>query len=92
MGNKADVYRIWDLFKTLDGKFLNAGYVCMISSLLKLNDMDGTEKTFEEWMSRHKLIDFRVPNLLIPAYCNKGLLEKAEQLVSRMIEKGEEPT
>ena len=65
VGNKADVYRIWDLCRTLDGKFLNAGYVCMISSLLKLDDMDGAEKTFEEWMSRHKLIDFRVPNLLI---------------------------
>ena len=91
LGNKAELYRIWNLYKTM-GKLFNSGYVCMVSSLLKLDDMDGAEKTFEEWMSRHKSIDFRVPNLLIRAYCNKGLLEKAEQLVSRIIEKGEGPT
>ncbi|CBI21840.3 unnamed protein product, partial [Vitis vinifera] len=61
------------------------------NSLLKLDDMDGAEKTFEEWLSGNKFFDFRVPNLLIRAYCKKGLLEKAEQLVSRAIEQGEEP-
>ena len=91
LGNKAELYRIWNVYKTM-GKFFNSGYVCMVSSLLKLDDMDGAEKTFEEWMSGYKLIDFRVPNMLIRAYCNKGLLEKAEQVVSRMIEKEEEPT
>ena len=90
MGNKTEVYRIWNLYKTI-GKFFNTGYVAMVSSLLKLDDMDGAEKTFEEWLSGNKFFDFRVPNLLIRAYCKKGLLEKAEQLVSRAIEQGEEP-
>ncbi|KAA8526392.1 hypothetical protein F0562_008405 [Nyssa sinensis] len=91
LANKDDVYRIWDLRKKV-GKIYNMGYFRMVSSLVKLDDIDGAEKILEEWESVNTSFDFRIPNLLINAYCKKGLLEKAEAFVSIAIERGKEPT
>ena len=90
IGNKDEVYRIWNLYKNME-KLYNSGYVCMLSSLLKLDDIDGTEKLLGEWESGKTCLDFRVPYLLISAYCKKGLLVKAEAYVKRLTESGKEP-
>lgn len=89
-GKRDEVYRIWNLYKNL-GKALNSGYLCIISSLMKLNDVDGAEKILEEWENEHSVYDFRVPNCMISTYCRKGLLEKADAYVNRLIESGKEP-
>lgn len=89
-GNKNEVYRVWDLYKDM-GKVYNSGYVCMISSLMKLDDIDGAEKILEEWESGNPFFDIRVPNSVISGYCRKGLLEKAEAYVNRFIESGKVP-
>lgn len=90
LGSKDDVYRIWNLHKKI-GKFYNLSYLCMISSLGKLDDLDGAEKIFEEWEAKKRFFDFRLPNYLISAYCTKGLLEKAELFVRKLVESGNEP-
>ncbi|KAB1209998.1 hypothetical protein CJ030_MR6G023547 [Morella rubra] len=87
---KEDVYRIWTLYRKM-GKFLNSGYLCMIRSLVKLDDLDGAEKILEEWESENTLFDIRVPTALITGYCKKGLLEKAEAYINRLIQSGKEP-
>lgn len=86
---KDEVYRIWNSYKNME-KFYNSGYLCMISSLLKLDDIDGAEKILEEWESGNKFFDIRVPNVMITAYCKKGLFEKAEAYINRLIECGKE--
>lgn len=88
-GNKDEVYRIWNLYKN-HGKLFNTGYLSMISSMVKLDDIDGAEKILEEWESWNVLYDFRIPNVLIGAYCRKGLFEKAEAYLNRVIESGKE--
>ncbi|KAF9624933.1 hypothetical protein IFM89_015653, partial [Coptis chinensis] len=88
--NKEDVRRIWKLYKSLE-KLNNKAYICMIGSLLKLDDMAGAEKILEEWESGNNLYDFRIPNLLVVAYCKTGLVEKAEKLMNVTIEKGKKP-
>ncbi|GAV70429.1 PPR domain-containing protein [Cephalotus follicularis] len=88
--NKDEVYRIWNFYKNL-GRFHNSGYLCMISSLVKLEDIDGAEKIYEEWESRHNVFDCRIPNLLISGYCQNLLLGKAEAYVNRLIESGFKP-
>lgn len=89
-GNKAEVYRVWNWYKDI-GRFLNSGYMCMISSLVKLDDMDGAEKIWEEWDSGKKMFDIRIPNLMIGAYSRRGLWEKAEACINRIIDSGMEP-
>ncbi|KAG2717306.1 hypothetical protein I3760_03G169300 [Carya illinoinensis] len=87
--NKAEVYRIWTLYEGM-GKVWNSGYLCMMSSLVKLDDLDGAEKILEEWESVTTLLDFRIPRVLITAYCKKGLLEKAEAYIDRLKASGME--
>ncbi|XP_015899701.3 pentatricopeptide repeat-containing protein At2g20710, mitochondrial [Ziziphus jujuba] len=90
IGKKDEVLRLWELFnKQL--RVFNRGYMSMITSLLKFDDIESAEKIFEEWESRNLNYDIRIPNFLIRAYCRKGLFEKAESLLTRVIEKGGKP-
>ncbi|XP_073002676.1 pentatricopeptide repeat-containing protein At2g20710, mitochondrial-like [Typha latifolia] len=90
MGDKSKLYRIWNAYK-LSEKESNSMYMCMISLLLKSDDIKGAEAILKEWESKFAFYDFRVPNLLINAYCTKGLLSKAEALVDEIIQKGRTP-
>ncbi|XP_022764060.1 pentatricopeptide repeat-containing protein At2g20710, mitochondrial-like [Durio zibethinus] len=86
LGRKDDVYRIWILYGNL-GKLRNSGYLCMISSLVKLDDLDGAEKILVEWESGYTVFDSRIPNVMIAAYCKRGFIEKAEAYISNLIER-----
>ncbi|XP_057509164.1 pentatricopeptide repeat-containing protein At2g20710, mitochondrial-like [Actinidia eriantha] len=90
-GKKNEVYRIWDLHKKT-GKVYNMSYLSMISALAKLDNLDGAEKIWEEWQAKKEHFDFRVPNLVIKAYCKKSLLGKAKSIVNRLVESGKEPS
>ncbi|XP_028807908.1 pentatricopeptide repeat-containing protein At2g20710, mitochondrial-like [Neltuma alba] len=90
IGNKQEVYRVCSMCKNL-GRSRNSVYVSMIGSLLKLDDIDGAERILEEWESDNTCSDMRIPNMLIGAYCKKGLLDKAEALISRYLKLGMKP-
>jgi pentatricopeptide repeat protein len=47
---------------------------------------------FKEWESRGLSYYFRVPNILINAYCRNNLLEKAGSLIDHAMMKGSEPS
>lgn len=64
----------------------------MISSLVKLDDLEGAEKIWEEWEVVKDYYDSRIPNLIVSAYCKKGLLGNAQSVVNRIIESGVEPS
>ncbi|XP_077241761.1 pentatricopeptide repeat-containing protein At2g20710, mitochondrial-like [Tasmannia lanceolata] len=91
LGQKDEIYRIWDLYKSLPEKLNNASYLNMINSLLKLDDIEGAEKIVDDWDSGCTVYDFRVPNRLILAYCKNGLLTKAESFVNKALERGKTP-
>ncbi|XP_024029124.1 pentatricopeptide repeat-containing protein At2g20710, mitochondrial [Morus notabilis] len=88
IGNRDELYRIWDLYKK--EKLFNKGYKSMICSLLRIDDVEGAAKIYEEWESRGLPFDFLIPDLMIDTYFRKGLLEKAEALVDKAIAKGDE--
>ncbi|XP_057467035.1 pentatricopeptide repeat-containing protein At2g20710, mitochondrial-like isoform X3 [Actinidia eriantha] len=90
IGKKDEVLRLWEVHKKSE-KLYNKSYISMITSLLKLDDIEGAEKVFEEWESSELCYDFRVPNFLIGAYCRKGLMEKAEAFVNRTKMRGGKP-
>ncbi|KAM7274434.1 hypothetical protein ACFE04_016300 [Oxalis oulophora] len=89
-GNKNEVNRIWSLYKQL-GKFFNSGYLNMISSLIKLGDIDGAERIYQEWESNREFNDVRIPNVLIMGFCRNGLLEKAEAYLNKLLEGRNKP-
>lgn len=85
VGNKDELYRVWNQYKPLL-KLKNSSYSCMITSLAKMDDIDGAEKIFHEWESSCTMYDFRVVNKLLCAYCQKGLFDKAELLVNKAVQ------
>lgn len=82
-GRKEDLCRVWRRFKE-ERKVFNIGYKTMISSALKLGDIELAEKVFNQWESSKLTYDFRIPNLLIKCYCKKGFIEKAELLLKKV--------
>ncbi|KAK6162594.1 hypothetical protein DH2020_002435 [Rehmannia glutinosa] len=91
MQEKANVYRIWNLLRK-DGKLYNRNYMCMLTSLEKLDDLEGAEKILEEWEEKNIYFDIRIPNLVICAFCKKGRVREAEVILNRLLENGKEPT
>lgn len=90
IGNKDEVYRVWNLYTNLKRRY-NSGYFCIISSLIKLDNIDGAEEILKEWESGDTCFDFKIPNLIISSYCKQGFVDKAEAYISRLIENGKEP-
>ncbi|XP_073016057.1 pentatricopeptide repeat-containing protein At4g02820, mitochondrial-like isoform X1 [Primulina eburnea] len=84
--NKKDVLRIWKMLKSTYRKLNDVEYTCIISSLLKLEEVEEAEKLFNEWDSVSPTKDSRVPNLLLAAYINKDQMEKAEAFHKRMVQ------
>ncbi|KAH7554226.1 hypothetical protein JRO89_XS12G0137700 [Xanthoceras sorbifolium] len=89
-GEKDEVLRLWQVFKE-KMKIHNNGYISVMTSVLKFDDLECAERIFEEWESKTLSYDIRIPNFLIGAYGRKGLPEKAETLIGRIISKGEKP-
>ncbi|OMO68726.1 hypothetical protein COLO4_29459 [Corchorus olitorius] len=93
LGKKEEVLRLWELYKT-NMILYNKGYMFIINSLLRLDDVETAEKIFDEWESQVPMTleyNIRVPNLLLGAYSRKGLLEKFESFASRIMLKGGKP-
>ncbi|XP_057849128.2 large ribosomal subunit protein mL101 (rPPR4) [Cryptomeria japonica] len=91
VGNKDGVNRMWQSLKSAFPKLTNMNFICMLDSLVKLDDLEGAEKLIEEWESAVVDYDFRVPNILLKAYVNNGLVEKAELFVELALDKQRKP-
>lgn len=91
VGKKDEVYRVWNIYRSLFQNVPNLGYHAMISSLVRLDDIDGAEKLYEEWLSVRSTYDPRIVNLLMSWYVKNELLEKAENLFNQMVQSGGKP-
>ncbi|RDX65728.1 Pentatricopeptide repeat-containing protein, mitochondrial, partial [Mucuna pruriens] len=89
IGNKDEVYRLWNTCIRLKNPN-NSSYISMLSSLVKLDDIDGAEKILEEWESSYTNFDVRIPNLMISAYCKCGQVDKAEAYIRRLLDGGKQ--
>ncbi|KAL6883526.1 hypothetical protein ACP4OV_010940 [Aristida adscensionis] len=91
LGMYSEVERIWAVYKS-KVQPLNSMYMCRISLLLKMNNLEGAEEAFKEWERKGAFhYDFRIVNLMVDAYCREGLVEKAVALVDDAIKKGRKP-
>ncbi|PWA77632.1 Pentatricopeptide repeat-containing protein [Artemisia annua] len=49
------------------------------------------QQPLAEWESQNLSLDFRIPNMVIESYCNKGDFDKAEAYIDQIIAKGKQP-
>lgn len=88
LGNKSEVLRLWGLEKSACKRCINRDYITMLESLVKLGELEEAEKVLKEWEASGNCYDFRVPNIVIVGYCEKGLFEKARAMLEDLMEKG----
>ncbi|XP_059633823.1 pentatricopeptide repeat-containing protein At1g02150 [Cornus florida] len=91
IGNKEEVHRVWNIYKSVFPNIPNLGYHAVISSLARLDDIEGAEKIFDDWLSIKTTYDPRIVNILMSYYVKKGFLENAEALFKQMVEMGGKP-
>ncbi|KAH9316107.1 hypothetical protein KI387_024734 [Taxus chinensis] len=87
LGDKEGVHRIWQSLKKIFRRPLFSNYISVLSSLVKVGDIEGAEKTFQEWESFNPAINCKLSNILLDAYIKKGMLEKAEIFQGHVLEK-----
>ncbi|KAK4372275.1 hypothetical protein RND71_007659 [Anisodus tanguticus] len=88
LNNKDGVLRVWEASNAVNSPITCANYMCILSSLVKLGDMREAERIFAEWESQCRMYDIRVSNILLGGYMRNELVEKAESLHNRTLEKG----
>ncbi|KAM7261106.1 hypothetical protein ACFE04_026581 [Oxalis oulophora] len=91
VGNKEEVYRIWGVYKSNFTIIPNLGYHAIISSLVRINDIEGAEKMYEEWVWVKTSYDPRIVNLLMNWYVKEGNFEKAQNLFDQITKVGGKP-
>lgn len=85
---KEGVLRLWDASKAVGGRFSCANYICILTCLVKLGDIEQAKRIFREWESNCRKYDIRVSNVLLGAYVRNGLIEEAESLHLHTLQKG----
>ncbi|KAL5724035.1 hypothetical protein ACHQM5_007349 [Ranunculus cassubicifolius] len=88
LGEKEEVYRIWKTYQSSFPNTPNLGYHSMIAALLRVDDIEGAEKIYEEWLPLRTSFDPRICNLLIGCYVKNDFLEKAEDFLDQALEVG----
>ncbi|XP_027335960.1 pentatricopeptide repeat-containing protein At1g02150 [Abrus precatorius] len=91
VGKKDEVYRVWNTYKSIFPSIPNLGYHAIISSLVKLDDIEGAAKLYEEWASVRTTHDPRIGNLLLGWYVKKGSTEKALIFFEQLKQGGGKP-
>ncbi|XP_058078088.1 pentatricopeptide repeat-containing protein At4g21705, mitochondrial-like [Magnolia sinica] len=91
LGDKPELLRIWELKKSVCQKLLNRDYSTILGSLVKLGELEEAESLLKEWEMSGNGYDFRVPNVLLIGYCQKGLVEKADTMIERLVKEGRTP-
>lgn len=89
MQKKEDVYRVLDPYLNLPGLW-KRDYGTIISSLVKLDDLERANMIAEQWDGMDSTFDIRIPNLVISGYCKKGDVREAEIIVKRLVDSGKE--
>lgn len=91
VGNKEEMYRVWNIYKNVFPTIPNLGYHAIISALIRVGDVEGAEKIYEEWLTVKSTYDPRIANLFIGWYVKEGNTSKAESFFDHMVEVGGKP-
>ncbi|XP_006644107.1 pentatricopeptide repeat-containing protein At4g01990, mitochondrial-like [Oryza brachyantha] len=87
-GNLSEVKRIWENLKSAFKKCTNRSYLVMLKALKRLDDFDSMQQIFQEWESSQEQYDMNIPNVIIQAYLDKGMTDKAEAMRQTSMSQG----
>lgn len=76
-GNLGEVHRVWNSLKSVS-PVTNFSYLVMLSTLRRLNDIEGLTKCFKEWEASCVSYDARLVSVCVSAHLNQNMLEEAE--------------
>ncbi|CAH2034120.1 unnamed protein product [Thlaspi arvense] len=85
-GSKREVCHLWNKIKK-DETVEDDAYRAVISSLLKLDDVEGAENVYGEWKPSGPKLDLSIPGLLISRFCAEGKDWKVGEIIKSIIEK-----
>ncbi|CAM8923907.1 unnamed protein product [Rhodiola kirilowii] len=88
VGNRDELFRVWNIYKATFPTVPNMGYHAMISSLVRIDDIDGAEKMHQQWLQVKATYDPRIPNLLMQWHVRNGQLKKAIEHLNQMTQTG----
>lgn len=78
MGNKEEVYRVWNMYRSIFFIVSNWGYYVVIFFFIRLGDIEGVEKIYEEWFLVKVNYDFRIGNFFMGWYVKEEFFEKVK--------------
>lgn len=76
IGNLGEVHRVWNSLKSVS-PVTNFSHLVMLSTLRKLNDIDGITRCFKEWESNCATYDVRLVCVCVSAYLSHDMVEEA---------------
>ncbi|XP_074272207.1 pentatricopeptide repeat-containing protein At4g21705, mitochondrial-like isoform X2 [Silene latifolia] len=88
LGKKDEILKLWELEKNIGRKCINRDFITLLESLVKVGALEEAETVLKEWESSNNVYDYRVPNVVILGYLNRGLAEKGEVMLNELLEKG----
>lgn len=88
---KDEILRLWELEKSACKRCINRDYINVLESLVRTGAVKAAEEVLKEWKLSNNCFDVRVPNIVIAAYLDKGMLEEAEAMLVSDKEKGCSP-
>ncbi|XP_073525906.1 uncharacterized protein [Phyllobates terribilis] len=88
VGEKEEVYRVWNMYKSKFEMMTNWGYHSMVHSLVQVGDIEGAEHFYNEWFTVKSAYDARISNILLQWYVKEGLFEKVESFFAHMEQGG----
>lgn len=88
LARKDEILRLWELEKSACKRCINRDYINVLESLVKIGEVEEAEKVLKGWESSGNCYDFRVPNIVIVGFLEKGLLDKAEEMLEEVSKKG----
>lgn len=85
-GNKEEALRAWNNYKKTFPTIPNLGYHAIVSSLVRVDDIEMAEKIYEEWLTVKSTYDPRIANLIMGWYVRNGNFEKAEEFFQDIVD------
>ncbi|CAF1928479.1 unnamed protein product [Brassica napus] len=79
---QGEVHRLWEDECKKKEKLEDDEYRNVISSLFKLDDVEGAEKVYGEWKPDGPKLDLSIPGLLISRFCAERNELKVGELMS----------
>ncbi|KAL1809207.1 hypothetical protein ACET3Z_026197 [Daucus carota] len=85
-GNKEEALRVWNIYRQTFPTIPNLGYHAIISSLVRVDNIEMAENIYEGWLTVKSTYDPRIANLIMGWYVRNGKFEKAEEFFEDIVD------